>query len=247
MISAIGFDLGDTLIEYNNVPLSWSSLYKEALIGVLDRIKVNSNQKNIDIGKDILTKYNTRLNPREVEVDSQIIFEEILENWGISKDERIDVVIKTFFSYFQRKVIVFEDTIKVLESLKKLGIKIGILTDVPYGMTREFVENDICEFSDYVDCLLTSVEVGYRKPNIKGYNLLANKLRTPVENMMYIGNEKKDIIGANDTVITSVLIDRNKSRMKFGQDYTIETLSEILKIVEYKNSNIYKDYDTYYI
>lgn len=230
MIKAIGFDLGDTLIEYNNVPLSWESLYEEALSDVLDKFNIMDKNNLITIGKATLSKYNTRLNPREEEVSAEAIFEEILGNWGISKDKYLDLAIVTFFSYFQRRSVVFRDVIEVLEHLKELGIKVGILTDVPYGMTKEFVMTDILELQQYIDCILTSVEVGYRKPNIKGYELLADGLKVPLEDMIYIGNEEKDIIGAKNSKITSVLLDRKKYGMQCNQDFTIETLVELLEL-----------------
>lgn len=83
---------------------------------------------------------------------------------------------------------------------------------------------------------MTSVEVGYRKPNVKGYELLADKLNIPLEDMIYIGNEEKDVIGAKRSKITSVLLDRKKIGMKCGQDYTIETLDELLGLLELDKS-----------
>ncbi|WP_066495768.1 hypothetical protein [Abyssisolibacter fermentans] len=78
MISAVGFDLGDTLIEYKDVPLSWKSFYAEALYRVAEVCGVRLTENSFEKGENILCKYNTRINPREVEVKAQQIFTEIL-------------------------------------------------------------------------------------------------------------------------------------------------------------------------
>ena len=48
-----------------------------------------------------------------------------------------------------------------------------MLTDVPYGMDREFVLEDCRPIIDHIDVLLTSVDVGYRKPHVEGYMKLS--------------------------------------------------------------------------
>lgn len=55
-MKAIGFDLGETLIYYNNVPLSWKEHYK---------------------AEAVLSRYNTRICPKDHEVTDKEVFKEI--------------------------------------------------------------------------------------------------------------------------------------------------------------------------
>lgn len=87
------------------------------------------------------------------------------------------------------------------------------------------------EFDEYMDYVLTSVEVGFRKPNLEGYKILAEKLEVSPSDMIYVGNESKDIVGANQSGMKSIFIDRKRSGKEFGQDQTIVTLLELLDIV----------------
>jgi putative hydrolase of the HAD superfamily len=229
-MKAIGFDLGHTLAGDDNIPLSWKSLYREALIDALCKCNVTIDDGKIAIGEEILLKYNTRTNYREIEISSDIIFSEILIKWEMNTETNLNIIKKAFFSYFQRNVKLYDDTISTLKSLKKQGVKIGILTDVPYGMDKKLVLADIEEFKEYVDIILTSVDVGYRKPNKHGFMQLAKELGVALNEMIYVGDEKKDIIGANSLGIYSILINRTNNNIDYGQKATIKELSELLKI-----------------
>ena len=228
-MKAIGFDLGRTLVGDENIPLSWESLYKEALIDALLKCNVRVDDYRIAIGEEVLLKYNTRTNYREIEVSSDVIFSEILVKLELGTE--ILVTFKeAFFSYFKRNVKLYEDTTSTLKILKERGIKIGILTDVPYGMDKNLVLADIEEFKEYVDIVLTSVDVGYRKPNRQGFIQLSKELVVDSNEMIYVGDEEKDIIGANSLGIYSVLINRTNNGAKYGQKKTIKKLSELLDI-----------------
>jgi putative hydrolase of the HAD superfamily len=126
--------------------------------------------------------------------------------------------------------MLYEDTILTLQKLKEKDFKIGILTDVPYGMGKEYVLKDIAQFKEYVDVILTSVEVGYRKPNVQGYKELSSKLCVSESDMIFIGDESKDIIGANNAGMFSVLINRTNEVFNYGQKKTIKSLVELLEI-----------------
>ncbi|MBN2626568.1 MAG: hypothetical protein JXA95_07875 [Spirochaetales bacterium] len=51
---------------------------------------------------------------------------------------------------------------ETLEMLRAMGHKTAVLTDVPYGMPKTFVMDDLGELSGSIDYVLTSCEVGHR-------------------------------------------------------------------------------------
>lgn len=230
-MKAIGFDLGHTLVFYEDVPLNWKCLYKEALSNTLLNCGCEETIDRIAVGEEILSKYNTRINYREIEVSSDVIFSEIIGRWKLSKEILLPVFKKNFFMFFQRNVLLFPEAISVLKTLKEMGIKTGILTDVPYGMDKEFVLSDVGPFKELIDVLLTSVDVGYRKPNVQGYIKLADKLGVKPEDMIYVGDEPKDILGANNIGMLSVLIERGSNNSDFNQKKTIKDLKELINLV----------------
>lgn len=228
MIRAVGFDLGDTLIEYKDVPLNWQVFYSKALSIVADICGARLAEDDLEKGKSILCKYNTRINPREIEVKAEQIFIEILSCWNIDYSYHLQKAIESFFTFFQRKSVVFQDTLEIMKYLKSKDIKIGVLTDVPYGMNKLFVNKDISLFEHMIDCILTSVEVGYRKPNPEGYKLLSQQLGVKPNQMIYVGNEEKDIIGAKLIGMGTVLVDRENKGLTYQEDYRIQSLLDVI-------------------
>ncbi|QWU16048.1 putative hydrolase of the HAD superfamily [Paenibacillus sophorae] len=191
-MEAIGFDLGETLIYYNNVPQSWKGLYRRALSKIVHELGIVSNGELLNKAEDVLSRYNTRIHPREHEVTDIEIFNDILNVWELD-NQYVTRAISVFFDFFQQESKVYEETKEILKALKVRNIRIGILTDVPYGMNKTLVLRDIEPIKDYVDVVITSVDVGYRKPRPEGFIKLAKELKTETTKMIYVGNELKDI------------------------------------------------------
>jgi putative hydrolase of the HAD superfamily len=226
MLNAIAFDLGDTLLCYEGVPLNWSLHYPQALTRGFETAGVPAGDSSLGVASEILARYNTRLHPREVEYSAERIFSEICETLAVDTSRR-EAISDGFFSYFQQKAVLYPDTIAALTALKERGCRIGILTDVAYGMPKAFVERDVFPFRDWVDVVLTSVDVGYRKPSPVGYRMLAEALGTPPNRMVYVGNEEKDILGANRAGFQdSVLIQRGGDPTDFGQTLSFSDLGQ---------------------
>jgi len=224
-VKSICFDLGDTLINSGH-PLSWSSNYKKALGKGFLSINKLSTDYDLNNCLKILTKYNTRENPREIEISSDKIFNEIKDILGINSSKK-DTFENEFFEYFLQSSELYDDVEEVLVDIKNCNIKTGILTDVPYGRKKGFIADDVEVINKNIDIILSSVDIGFRKPNITGYLILAEKLETNVNEMIYVGNEEKDIIGANNAGIVSVLINRTDKRINYGEKYQFKCLKEM--------------------
>lgn len=233
-IKAIGFDVGHTLIKYNN-PLNWQELYRPAIIQAAAAAGITLSEEMIPAAIEILLKYNTRVNYREWEVTSDCIFNEILEKWDLQAD--LYTIKSGFYSFFNADAEPYPETMDTMAKLKQSGIKIGILTDVAYGMDNVFSLQDIAMLSDFIDTAFTSVDVGYRKPNPAGYMKLLDALGVSPSEMMFIGDEEKDIIGANKLGMVSVLINRSSEKKDYGQDYTLQSLHGLFSIPALANSS----------
>lgn len=236
-IQAVGFDLGETLMCYEGVPLNWQSLYAEALIAVWDACRCGHSlpsEDDLARGGTILAHYNTRLNPRTTEVTATRILSEVLDCWGMNSKDAAVLAERAFFGFFQQHYAVYSDTLPALRALHARGLKIGILTDVPYGMSRQFVERDIASIAAEVDTVLTSVETGYRKPSPHGFLALAAALGVPANKIVFVGNEAKDVQGANAAGMVSVLLVRESSTRKedYDQEITISSLVELEPLLE---------------
>lgn len=103
MIRAIVFDIGQTLTFYP-IPLNWSKLYRPAFETVSEKLGIAISEEEYEhIGK-VLTRYNTRINPRETEASSDEIFAEILEGTGIDRN-RVNEIKREFYSFSEQTLM----------------------------------------------------------------------------------------------------------------------------------------------
>jgi putative hydrolase of the HAD superfamily len=227
MIKSVIFDIGSTLVHYKN-PLNWQKLYKPALEFVSEKCALNLSEKNYQDAISILNEYNTRLVPREKEVTATFIWNRIFTAWNKEKKSSdLQMCKNTFFSFFNNDCFIYDDVLTFLPFLREKDIKIGTLSDVAYGLENEYVLKDISSILKFIDLPYTSNDVGFRKPNTKGLQMIAQKLGVDVGEIMFIGDEEKDIICANNAGSISVLIDRDEKYPEFGQKYRVKNLNEL--------------------
>jgi putative hydrolase of the HAD superfamily len=231
---AVGFDLGDTLCEYAGVPLNWESEYPAALASLARQCGLELTDEALGAGARVLSKYNTRRTPREDlrEFTAQHVFGELLAAWD-APARHVDASIAAFFGHFRQNLRAFPESAHVLRQLDAHGIGVGILTDVPYGMPRSFVSAEL-ELTDLpiADArVITSVDVGRRKPHTEGFAALAAVLGVPCNRMTYVGNERKDIAGGTAAGCRTVLVWRSiHEAPDWGQTWTVRTLDELLDL-----------------
>jgi putative hydrolase of the HAD superfamily len=226
---AVAFDLGDTLVEYEGLPPSWESHYPAALEQLARYIDWPAEQPQMREACAVLKRHNTRLNPRSHEVDFSAILGELLETFGARFDGKTDDAATAFFSVFRQRLRCFPDTCGRLQLLRQRGVRIGVLTDVPYGMPRRLVleDMDATGILGLVDDVVTSVDAGVRKPSPGGLAMLASRLKARPAEMVFVGNERKDIELGISCGCEAVLLDRKGASPDWKQHRTIRTLSEL--------------------
>ncbi len=229
MVKAVIFDIGETLVTYGK-PLNWSKLYRSALEKMANDCNLNFSENDYKNAIQVLTKYNTRINPREQEVSSHTIFGEMIEITNLYKSE-IEEFKDSFYSFFRNDAVIFPEVEDTLKELNKKRIVVGTLTDVAYGMDNKYALKDIAPIMKYIQYPYTSNDIGYRKPNAEGLQMIANQLEVDTKKIIFVGDEMKDILCAKNSGAISVLINRSNEKKNFGQDYEISTLVELLDIL----------------
>ena len=173
-IKAIVFDIGQTLAYYS-FPFNWSALYRPAFERIAEIFGFKISEEEYSHIAETLAKYNTRINPREVEVSSDTIFKELLEGTNIPM-ELLNDIKREFYQFFRNDVVIYDEVEDTLKELKSIGIKTATLSDVAYGMDNEFALSDISGVINYIDIPYTSNDAGYRKPCSKGLLMLSEKM-----------------------------------------------------------------------
>ena len=226
-MKAIVFDIGQTLTYYP-VPLNWSKLYRPAFGSVAEKLGINFTEEEYIHFGEVLTKYNTRINPRDKEYSSDTIFTEILENTTVDKSLMQDIK-REFYSYFRVDTNVYPEAEDALMKIKEMGILTATLFDVPYGMDNELALGDIGPLIKYIDLPYTSNDTGYRKPCKEGLLMIAYKLGIDPSEMAFVGDESKDMECARNAGVKAILINRTDEKKDFGQDIVISDLNELIR------------------
>ena len=224
------FDLGGTLMEYKGMHLSWTGYYKSAFEYVNSQLKLGLTEQQIAESIQIFCDYNPAVNPREKEIDPEIIFGEIIKGWGTMLP--VAKIIEVFFESLKFEPVIYDDSIPTLEALKKAGFKIAAMTDVATGMPDLMHKNYVTPLLPYFDLYVSSLSCGYKKPNPKGLCDISEQLGIAPENMVMIGDTHRDVNAAKNLGCRSILINRKDSpSQEIGQDFTITNTQEILELI----------------
>ena len=120
--------------------------------------------------------------------------------------------------------MLYEDVKETLSALFQENIQMGIVSNHLWNL------NDIIKhlgISKYFDCIISSAQIGYRKPHPKIYELALSKIDVPSENVLFVGdNFENDYLGPKKIGLNAILLDRNST----GHiNESIKSLNEIGK------------------
>ncbi|MBP5603511.1 MAG: HAD family hydrolase [Treponema sp.] len=234
-IKAVVFDLGGTLMEYKGMHLSWICYYKDSFDYVNKKLALRLSMAQIETSIEIFKNYNPRIKPREKDIAPETIFADITAEWNT--DVPLKKIIDTFFESLHLEPLIYDDSIPCLKLLRKKGYKIAALTDVATGMPDELHKNYVSPLLPCFDLYVSSLSCGYKKPNPKGIKDIAEFFGTEPEEMLMVGDDRRDVEVARRFGCKSVLIRRDGSARDstadtdFNQDYTIYNLKGLLALL----------------
>ncbi|VVS95607.1 HAD family hydrolase [Desulfoluna spongiiphila] len=222
-MTLVVFDLGETLVSYEGIPLNWSEHYLDAINDFLIKNSFCVPTPDLELAVSILEFYNTRTNQRIFEVEEGEVTRKIATVLGIDGA----AFERSFFSYFQRRAVVEDSAVTILTELKNAGVFTAVLSDVPYGMPRDFLLDDLGPLVPLMDRVVSSCEVGVRKPHPLGLITLMTEFGSDPGHVFYVGNEEKDMDCAANAGARSILLAPGET-VDYGQTYSIQTLSGVL-------------------
>ena len=216
-------------MEYKDMPFCWLDYYENALEQAAKALSLPLTEEQKKRTLDVLRSFNPKVNYRENDYSPEHIFGTACEEWDFEYD--LERVIEEFFAAFHLTAYIYPDTLSMLEELKSAGYKIAALTDVATAMPDELHKSYFPELLPYFDLYVSSITCGWRKPNPKGLNDIAEHFGVAADEMIYIGDERKDIECAHRFGCKGVLIDRRNGNAEFGQDHTVTDLNGMKKIL----------------
>ncbi|MBU3896556.1 MAG: HAD family hydrolase [Nanoarchaeota archaeon] len=149
---------------------------------------------------------------------------------NISKNELDDMRKWIRYKYAKHYMTRFAKPMKyakyVLTTLRKNGIKIGIVTN--QHQNQENVSVKIIKFNKF-DVVITSDDVKKSKPHPEGILLAIKKLKVKKDEVIYIGDTKSDVEASKMAGIKVFLVKHSYNRkIKCNK---ISNLKEVLRLV----------------
>jgi len=210
-MKAVLFDLGHTLINYHN---DWRDPERRAVGKVARRVCDASPD---GVAPDQVSEYLLDLleQGRKVKLEEhlEIPLVDVLGNcfhrFAVEGDEELmEQSLGEFYAVLLEHREIVPGTNDMLQFVKDNDFKIGLVSDVAWGLPSYFPQRDMkfYHLDEYFDDLVFSTDVGLRKPNPKIFKIALSNLGERAECTYFVGNNlQADILGALNVGMVAVL------------------------------------------
>lgn len=222
------FDLYGTLIDINTDEWSDELWKKIQILYAYHGAHYSYSELNEEYGRlvELEKKAVQERHPDYSVIDIKIekVFRKLFEQRGISvSEECVLFVAEAFRCYSTKYIRLYDGVIDLLDTLKKKGKKIYLLSNAQ----RSFTENELnmLGLTKYFDGIVISSDEECSKPDGNYYKILFERYGLKKRDSIMIGNDcLSDIGGAADFGIDSLYIHQSISpeiKGKLRSTYTI--------------------------
>jgi HAD superfamily hydrolase (TIGR01549 family) len=128
-------------------------------------------------------------------------------NVCVSEDAIADHVANVWRVLGPTSLAVFPDALRCLETLRRAGYKMAVISNWQCGLQHFCTELGLGELLDYV---FASAEVGCAKPDPRIFRDACSRLETPCHRVLHVGDSVvDDIEGARGAGMQAVLVSRD--------------------------------------
>jgi len=240
LIKSVIFDFGGVLAK----PI-WST---EKVVDIIARELLNYGIQLptgfLEVFGDVLSRNMRKATCSMIEIPFEKIVIEALDKFGIVIDNSLAYEIMMRVS--NAKLHEFRpDAQEILRELKSLGLIIGVLSNTSLFIPKMSLER--IGLSKFVDAIILSREVGFRKPHQAIFSAIINRLKINPKETLFIGDVLEiDVYGAKRAGMLTALMSEMEPvykdlrisfdcldiKDKIEPDYRINSLSEVLDIVK---------------
>ncbi|MEM5882973.1 MAG: TIGR02253 family HAD-type hydrolase [Candidatus Aenigmatarchaeota archaeon] len=219
-IKAILFDLDNTLIDFIKMKEEACKAAVKAMIKKGLKLPFKKAYK------ELMKTYF------EVGIESDKAFEKFLEKQGFFNEKILAAGINAYLKKKQKFLKPYPRVKTTLKKLKKLGLKLVIVTDAP--KLKAYQRILALGIDDYFDFLIGKEDTGKEKTSLEPLRLALKRLKLKPEEVLLVGDSlEKDIKPAKKLGIRTVLAKYGQERKEKGKpDFKIERIDELLKIVK---------------
>lgn len=248
-IQAVIFDLDDTLIDWSGQAIHWDEFtqprneavyrYLIALGHAIPLTSVQFGERLRDLS--IASWQTAKQTWRGVNFGQ--VWQGLLTELGLDPAcINLNALLQVYNWEPFPGVILFEDTLAVLEALRQQGYALGLITNSSHPMWMRDIELQYYGLIDYFPARITSGDTGYMKPHPAIFWRMLGQLGLEPRQAVFVGDRPaNDIAGANEVGMVSVLMKpHNQERDLNGvcPHHTITQLTELLPILAQLNEGL---------
>lgn len=237
---AIIFDMGGTLIEFENVP--WDDLYPASLQAVLrflksEGIKTPSYDAILERFFVLLERRRARGRAEMREYHITPLVRELITAFKLRvKPDQIVRAVDVYYGPIRKHLTVFPEAKRTLATLRESGYAIGLLSNTPFRVQDH--RQDLVRFGlwDHFHATLFSSTMKYRKPHPEPFKVICQRLGVSPKRSLYIGDRQfEDVQGPQSVGMTACLIRRNGKPYEPGLTHSAEiwSLDELMPLLQH--------------
>lgn len=220
-IQGILFDLGNTLSKSASLSESLAEIYKSSIARDLNLHR----QQLLETGKELERLISETYQERPEQPDWREVWEQAPRNCGIElKPEVVERLCRTHLVQYVMNCEVEAYSIPLLESLRKRGIPLGLVSNVTGPV--DIFEGDLSKkgLASFFNVVVWSSKVGCRKPDPKIFKIALDGLHLePGRQIVMVGDdEKADIAGGKEMGVTTIKVVENGEKADSVADYVVD-------------------------
>ncbi len=208
MITAVFFDLYQTLVGYSPPREEWES---QMLDGLGIKTKPSVFAPAFIAADEYFYTENAKkpMSKRSPEEVAAVYFKHqsiVLKEGGIQPAPDLVRSMLTRWRDAKLKQILFDDVLPALADFKSRGLTLGVISNVDKNIAPLLDELGLSQFLTIV---VTSQETGFTKPHPEIFLEALRRAELPAETAIFIGDQYQiDVLGAAAVGMKGVLIDR---------------------------------------
>jgi HAD superfamily hydrolase (TIGR01509 family) len=252
MIKAVLFDVGGVLHTSAPSPAKADLFAKEALKVLAENgIDLALSPGDFLAVIEKRAKEYKQYSERDCkELAPQRIWSEyFLKDFGVPEEKLISCAKRLcyLFDAGRRELEPRPGLAETVMALKDSGFSLGIISNI---ISADFVHERLKMYGieGFMDCVVTSVETGIRKPDKKIFHIAAERLGVPPASCAYIGDRiSRDVIGSRSAGLGLVILirwaaseakDAHLASPENEPDFRIDKLKEIPGLIRKANGSV---------
>ena len=233
---AIIFDMGGTLLEFENVP--WEIIYPTSVLSLHLWLSSRNGktlpyERFLERFEVLIARRRARIREQSREYQIGPFLRELLAGCGvrIPAKQGLNGVINAYYAAVRRQVSVFPESRAVLQSVREQGYRIGLLSNTCFRERDHREELERFGLWEFFDAKVFTSTRRYRKPHPEPFRMITDRLGVAPSRCLYIGDrQREDVLGPQGVGMTPCLVRRRDDKYQPGltESCEIRDLSELL-------------------